>query len=160
MKHPLFFFFLATVSKSLLTVLGTLPSPAVDGRGKCHLAGLERSRKAWTTPESGVAHTFHPPTATTMVSPAAPPGRPRTLMAREVRAASTPPACSDVIVACWIVPSGRRRAPASHGAGPSGGRPALVSRNLIQRRVPSQGCLPVVSLPPHTTDFFRFESEA
>jgi len=158
MKAPLFSVSSATVSKSLLTVLGTLPSPAVNGRGKCRLAGLERPRKAWTTLR--VAHTFHRPTPTTMLSPAAPPGRPRARVAREVRAASTPPACCHVIDGCWIVPSGRRRAPAAHAAGPSGGRPALVPRHFLQCRVPSQGWLMVVSLPLSRPNLSRSESEA
>src|SRR5688572_32429601 len=48
----LFFFFFAIVSKSLLTVWGTLSLPAFVDRGKCRWAGIEHSRPAWKTPTS------------------------------------------------------------------------------------------------------------
>jgi hypothetical protein len=156
MTHATLFLTLATVSKSLLTVLGTLAWPAVNGRGKCRLAGLERSRKAWTTPESGVAHTFHRPTATTTASPALLLDHLGNSMPQEVRPKSTHPACSAYSASRLAITGEPRRCPASHGAGPSGVGSRPVLPRLTQVRFPSQGWLTVVSLPPVSVSFSFF----
>jgi hypothetical protein len=57
MLTKLFCFLFASVSKSLLIVLGTLSLPAKNCRGKCRTAGMERSRSAWITRRaSGYPH--------------------------------------------------------------------------------------------------------
>jgi hypothetical protein len=72
-NHPIFFYF-ASVSKSLLIVLGTFPFslslPAKNCRGKCRNAGMERSRIAWTTRRTRVIHTSHRTTTTMYTQPA------------------------------------------------------------------------------------------
>lgn len=63
------FHYIPTVSKSLLIVLGTLSIlslPAKNDRVKCRLAGIERSRKAWSSQRTRLDHTSHRP-CTSMV---------------------------------------------------------------------------------------------
>jgi hypothetical protein len=59
------FFQYANVSKSLLIVLGTFQFlsllPAKNDREKYRIAGMERSRNAWSSQLSRLAHTSHRP---------------------------------------------------------------------------------------------------
>ena len=55
------FFYRPIVSKSLLIVLGTLSLPDKNDREKYRIAGIERSRNAWTTRQTRVVHPFHRP---------------------------------------------------------------------------------------------------
>jgi len=65
MITQLLFFSISIVSKSLLIVLGTLPLPAENGRGKYRFAGITmHPRKAWKT--SGFPY-FPPPLKAMMV---------------------------------------------------------------------------------------------
>lgn len=62
MKDHLLFFYPASVSKSLLIVLGTLSLPAKNDREKYRIAGIPKhSRNAWTTRRTRVVHPFHRP---------------------------------------------------------------------------------------------------
>ena len=63
----IFFYLFAIVSKSLLIVWGTLPLPAMIGRGKYRFAGITKHpRKAWKT--SGFPY-FPPPLYAMMIYP-------------------------------------------------------------------------------------------
>ena len=112
MSNLLFFFSFAIFSKSLLTVLGTLPSPAVNWPWKVPPFGVKLSLTAWITPKNGVTHTFHRPTTTTAVSPALLLDLLRYPIPQEVRTASSPPACCAALVYCLVLPGEPRRCPA------------------------------------------------
>jgi hypothetical protein len=56
-----FFFSFASVSKSLLTVLGTLSLPAKNDREQHRTAGINRSRGAWSSQRTRLAHASRRP---------------------------------------------------------------------------------------------------
>jgi len=123
------------VLKSLLIVLGTLPSPAVNWPWKVPPCRVNAPCKAWITPKNGVTHTFHRPTTTTAASPALLLVRLGYSMPQEVRTMSSPPACCATNILFLFMSDVPRRAPASFAGGslrlrhPSG---YVTMRALIQ----------------------------
>ena len=74
-KDFIMLIFSASVSKSLLIVLGTLlvlgmSLPAKNDREKYRIAGIERSRNAWSSPPTRLDHTSHRPCTSVFDLPA------------------------------------------------------------------------------------------
>lgn len=107
MKCPNIFFYSAIVSKSLLIVLGTslfvMLLPAKNCRGKCRPAGIERSRRTWTTRRTRVAHTYHRTTTTTDALPAIPTDCNYAQTAQGVRAMHRTPCFPVSMGVFWLV---------------------------------------------------------
>ena len=149
MSNLLFFFSFAIFSKSLLTVLGTLPSPAVNWPWKVPPFGVKALPHGLDNSKERSYPHFPPPYYDY--------GGLACFIARFTPLSHTAGSADGVLTSrllcspCLLFGVAGRAAPVSRprpqaGLSVNGFRP--LTSHLIQIRFPSQGWLTVVSLPP------------